>query len=161
MQSKRTKSNFLQLWCKDKVPARKHTYLSYFNDSKMFHIPSSNNPQMINLHTPYFSSSLLQGCSQSQLNSPHELPSLQWYLSLPMLQTHSSVFLSLPAWPAEETQKPSLIRSVHKPPKPWQDFLPVKAGIKANGIVSLNRDTEEVGARWDVSSWGTAHHHEQ
>lgn len=31
-----------------------------------------------------------------------------------------------------EHHKPSLIRSVHKPPKALQGFLPVKAGIKAN-----------------------------
>lgn len=47
----------------------------------------------------------------------------------------------------------SLIRSVHKPPKPLQDFLPVKAGIKANRTVSMNLDTKEVSTRWDFSSY--------
>ncbi|KAJ7398734.1 hypothetical protein BTVI_122209 [Pitangus sulphuratus] len=43
--------------------------------------------------------------------------------------------------------------SVHKPPKPLQDLLPVKAGINANPIVSMNWDTKEASARWDIPSY--------
>lgn len=50
-------------------------------------------------------------------------------------------------------KKLPLIWSVHRPPKPLHDFLPVKAGIKANHIVSMNSDTGEVTKRWDFSSY--------
>lgn len=50
-------------------------------------------------------------------------------------------------------KKLPLIWSVHRPPKPLHDFLPVKAGIKANHIVSMNSDTGEVTKRRDFSSY--------
>lgn len=58
--------------------------------AKCFTYPPAITPKRSNLHSLYFSSSLLQGCSQSQFNSSHGLSSLQWYLSLPMLKTHAS-----------------------------------------------------------------------
>ena len=70
---------------------------------------------------------------------------LKIYASLCFCQFQPDLFM--------KHKKLSLIRSVHKAPKPLQDFLPVKAGIKANRTVSMNSDTEEVNTTWDFSRY--------